>query len=142
MAARTASAPSQPSSEVAGAGARERDDGARVEAGGGGLGVGGEQGDQVGAARVEVVPRGQVLRGRGDQLEGAAEQVVERVVGVEAAGGVAGLALAQGGPQQHQRGRGEAEPRQQARAGSGLQRLRRMARATAVSSRPSGSATR
>jgi hypothetical protein len=43
---------------------------------------------------------------------------VEGVVVIEAAGGVAGLAGAQGGPQQHQRGRGEAEPGEQRGRGS------------------------
>ena len=102
--------------EVAGAGARERDDGARVEVGGGGLGVGAEQLDEVGAARVVGGTRA------GGQLDGAAEQVVEGVVVIEAAGGVAGLAGAQGGPQQDQRGRDQAEPgEQRVRGGFGAE---------------------
>ena len=107
--------------EVAGAGARERDDGARVEVGGGGLGVGAEQLDEVGAARVVGAARGGGPID-GCELDGAAEQVVEGVVVIEAAGGVAGLAGPQGGPQQDQRGRDHAEPgEQRVRGGFGAE---------------------
>jgi len=89
----------------AGAGARQRDHRARVDARSGSLGVGGQQGDHVGAARVIA---GFVRR----ELECAAEQVVQAVVVVEAAGGGPGRARAKCRPQQRERHGHEAEPGQ------------------------------